>query len=261
MLFAMPDRRQHRGANPEDIHAFAESEWPALRTAVAELCWLLTRDYAENSALKLVGDRHNLSARQRMAVRRCACPAQSLKQRTQTRTTLERHLGGCVGVDGYNLLITLESAISGGLILVGLDGCYRDLASIHGTYRRVEETVPALRLLSEYLTKAGMGAVDWYLDRPVSNSGRLKQLMLSEAAGLSSHSDGTCKWNIELVDSPDRALLQHPGPIVTTDSVVLDRCGSWINLAAEIINGRIPRTWKVSLGGNGGEGAMLHRFA
>src|SRR6266404_1471952 len=43
-------------------------------------------------------------------------------------------------IDGFNLILTLESALGGGVMLVGRDGCYRDMASVHGTYRRVEET-------------------------------------------------------------------------------------------------------------------------
>ena len=64
----MPDTRTHRGPHPEDAKLFAPAAWPALREATAELCWLLSRHYAAPSALKLVGDRHQLSARQRAAL-------------------------------------------------------------------------------------------------------------------------------------------------------------------------------------------------
>ena len=69
----MPDQRAHRGAHPEDDGLFAPAVLPALREAVLELSWLLSRGYSEASALKLVGDRLALRARQRMAVLRCAC--------------------------------------------------------------------------------------------------------------------------------------------------------------------------------------------
>ncbi len=69
----MPDKRKHRGAHPDDNRLFAEDQLPSLRTAVAEYSWLLTRGYAEESALKLVGDRYDLTARQRMAVWRSSC--------------------------------------------------------------------------------------------------------------------------------------------------------------------------------------------
>lgn len=67
-----PDRRQHRGAHPEDARLFAPARLGALRTAVSELSWLAGRDYSMKSALKLVGDRHALDGRQRLAVARSA---------------------------------------------------------------------------------------------------------------------------------------------------------------------------------------------
>ena len=58
----MPDRRKHRGPHPEDGPLFAPANWPDLRCAVSHLSWLLTRAYAWESALKLVGDHFRLTA-------------------------------------------------------------------------------------------------------------------------------------------------------------------------------------------------------
>src|SRR5687767_6149055 len=60
-------------AHPTDQTTFPPAVIPRLRVAVDELSWLLGRGYAEDSALTLVGNRHQLDVRQRMAVRRCAC--------------------------------------------------------------------------------------------------------------------------------------------------------------------------------------------
>ena len=70
----MPDRRRHRGKHPEDARLFAESHHASLRMAVSEYSWLLTREYAEESALKLIGDHHGLTVRRRQPVMRSACP-------------------------------------------------------------------------------------------------------------------------------------------------------------------------------------------
>ena len=85
-------------------------------------------------------------------------------------------------IDGFNVLITLESALSGGFIFVGRDGCYRDLSSVHGSYKRVAETGDAILLVGKALDTLGVRSVHWLLDRPVSNSGRLREL-LSDLAG------------------------------------------------------------------------------
>lgn len=243
----MPDKRKHRGKHPDDERLFAPAQREALRAAVGEYSWLLTRGYATDSALKLVGDRHGLTARQRMAVRRSACSDQALEHRTATMITLPDAAGRPVGIDGYNLLITIESALSGALIIGGRDGCCRDLAGIHGTYRKVEETLPALEMIIDHLAPFDIPHIDWYLDSPVSNSGRLKTLMADLLATRPDHATRTTAWNIELVHNPDAALAAYPHAIVSSDSDVLDRCGVWVNLAADIIDTRLSSAWKLDL--------------
>ncbi|MFQ5490959.1 MAG: DUF434 domain-containing protein [Phycisphaerae bacterium] len=245
----MPDKRRHRGKHPDDDRLFAVSCQPTLRAAVEHLSWLLTRGYARPSALKLVGDRFSLTQRQRMAVRRSACSDSSLQRRRRTRCDLSHIAAKPLGIDGYNLLITVESALSGGLILVGRDGCYRDLASIHGTYRKVEETLPAVTLIADFVQSLNGSHIDWYLDRPVSNSGRLKVLMAEtlQDRGRSTPSGQGPDWNLELVHSPDAVLADYRGVVASSDSVILDRCAAWTNLAAELITARIPEAWRVDL--------------
>ncbi len=235
----MPDKRRHRGPHPDDPRLFAAEYHAALRAAVADYSWLLGRGYAEDSALALVGNRYELTERQRFAVRRTACSDAAADRRRSTRVALAACRNRCLWIDGYNLLITIESALSGGLVLIGRDGCCRDLASIHGTYRRIDETEPAIRLIADHLEAAGVPASIWYLDRPVSNSGRLAKMIERVAAPR------PLRWTVELSDRTDAALAEAEGPVATSDSWILDRCSSWVNLAAEIIECRVPRAWRL----------------
>jgi hypothetical protein len=82
----MPDRRTHRGPHPEDAaRCSRRPAIPVLRAAAADLTWLLDRGYAVSSSLKLVGDRHHLAARQRVAVARCVCTSAQRAQRAARR--------------------------------------------------------------------------------------------------------------------------------------------------------------------------------
>ena len=218
-----------------------------MRAAVHELSWLLSREYAPDSALKLVGDRHELTARQRLAVMRSACSDDDLARRAGARTLAEKVHGARLGVDGYNVLITVEAALSGGAILVGRDGAWRDLASVHGTYRRVEETAPAIELIADRIAALWPERVDWYLDRPVSNSGRLKTLIADLLEARQAAGEQDPPWNIELADSPDRVLADYDGVVATGDSIVLNACTSWFNLAAEVVKGAPVEPWVVDL--------------
>jgi len=243
----MPDDRRHRGAHPEDRELFAPRWHGALRSAVADLSWLLSRRYATPSALKVVGDRYELNVRQRTAVMRCACADEARDARRGREIPLGAVGGGrALWVDGYNVLTTVEAALAGGLVIVGRDGCWRDMASMHGTWRRVEETPAALRLVGDALARAGArGDVTWYLDSPVSNSGRLKGV-IEDVAG-----ERGWPWRVTLALDPDKVLRAAAGGnddvvVATADSGVLDDCGAWVSLAREVV-GRIDGVWRVDL--------------
>jgi hypothetical protein len=238
----MPDVRHHRGAHPDDARLFARDQWPALRRASAELAWLLDHGYALRSALALVGNRHELTQRQRLALARCSTDATRCQRRREHEVPPEAITGAEIWIDGYNLLISIEAALSGGIILAGRDGCYRDLASLHGTYREVAETIPALRLIGETLANWDVRHCRWYLDRPVSNSGRLRELMLELAT------TNAWSWEVQLEFSPDTLLARSPAVIVSSDSMILDRAVQWFNAARRIIDTKLPQVVIVDLG-------------
>src|ERR1039457_4971574 len=77
----MARNQSHRGPAPKDEKLFGPRQLPALRAATQDLCWLLDHGYASHSAIELVGNRHNLTSRQRMAVGRCACSRDAAAQR------------------------------------------------------------------------------------------------------------------------------------------------------------------------------------
>lgn len=243
----MPDTRSHRGPHPDDARLFAPETLGVLRRAVADLSWLLSRGYPPVGAQKLVGDRYQLEARQRTAVARCACSDQELARRRQHELPCERLAGQTLCLDGYNVLTTVEAALAGGVLLAARDGTLRDMASMHGSFRRVAETEPAIELIGQTAASLGVSTCLWYLDRPVSNSGRLKKLMQELA---SRHG---WNWTIELVANPDALLMQAEHPVASADSAVLDHCPTWCNLAAQTIAQCVPQARIVDLSVHGDE--------
>jgi len=241
----MPDTRRHRGPHPADPDLFAPAALPALQSAVSDLSWLSSRGYASESSLKLVGDRYALTARQRIAASRGACGDAQLARRSSRQCAPESVRGGALWIDGFNVLTSLEVALSGGVILIGRDGCCRDIAGMHGHYRLLEETVPAIQLLAQTLQTLTPREAVIYLDQPVSNSGRLAQ-RLREVFEVSA-----TQLSVELVPDPDRVLAQPPTDvtIATADSEVLDGGAPWINLARFIIEKRVSDAWLVPLVG------------
>lgn len=231
----------HRGAASEDHGLFAPAQLPNLRAAAADLCWLLDRDYAPRSALELVGNRYSLAARQRMALSRYACSEANTKRRREHHLESSVMRGRELWIDGYNVLTLIESALGGGIVLLCRDSCCRDIAGIHRRYRKVNETIPALQLVGEAIAGWKMSACRWILDKPVSNSGRLKALILETAK--------TNGWNmdVELAFSPDHILSRTQNVVASSDGIILDRCAGWVNLAREIIVEHVPAAHLVDL--------------
>jgi hypothetical protein len=231
----------HRGPAPQDERLFAARQLPALRAAVGDLCWLLDRGYASRSAVELVGNRHTLTSRQRMAISRCACSLEDVQRRRQLCVEPAQLKGQELWLDGYNVLTVLENALAGGIVLLGRDGCCRDIAGIHRRYRKVDETLPALRLIGETVSAWGVSCCHWWLDKPVSNSGRLKAIILEAAVAAG------WKMEVELTFSPDHVLSHTEHVIATSDGIVLDRCQRWVNLARRLIAERMPQARLLNL--------------
>ncbi len=226
-------KHRHRGADPEDERAFEPKAWPVLRQATSDLCWLLEHGYALASAAELVGNRYKLTTRQRLALGRCACARADAERRASREVSVAQLLGEELWIDGFNVLTALETALAGGFILIGTDGCCRDVAGIHRRYHKVEETVPALQLTGECMQQWGVSKSVWLLDSPIANSGRLEKIILGAA-----HQAGW-NWEVQRVINPDRVLSKSEQIVATADRVILDRCVRWFNLARTVIAARI----------------------
>lgn len=232
---------RHRGADPEDERSFGPSRLADLRDAVHDVCWLLDRGYSLSPAIELAGDHYQLTRRQRIAIGRCACSTQDRARRQSHCVPASQLEGQEIWLDGFNVLTAVETAFGGGMILVGRDGCCRDLAGVYSNYHRVNETAPALQAIGRTVSQLGVARCRWWLDSPVFNSGRLKGIILEAAA------EASWPWQVELVISPDHVLATSDKIISSSDHVILDRCQRWFNLTRMVIDNQVPQARVVDL--------------
>lgn len=174
----MSTKNTKRGFDPDDIKIFSKDNIEKLKIAQEEIQWLLDRGYKLKQIIEFVGNHHLLSARARTALQRATSSMDDYEKRKTTILPFECAKDGCLNVDGFNLIITLEVALSGSPILLGKDGVFRDLAGLRGTYRIIDKTDIALNLIGKTLKELHVPMVKFYLDSPVSNSGRLKSKIL-----------------------------------------------------------------------------------
>ena len=220
---------------------FGAEQLPVLRRATSELSWLLGRGYSGTAALKLVGDRYGLTQRQRLAVSRAACSDEQREDRAARCLSPHDVKGERLIVDGFNLIITVEAAMSRGLLIRARDYCIRDLASVHGSYRSVDETERAINLLGEVFQSLEPERVRWLLDSPVSNSGRLAQKIYERAE------QHNWPWTVETVFNPDKLIQTSENVAVTSDSSILDYAKRWVNLNHHLITRYLSDYWLIDL--------------
>ena len=205
-------------------------EQEKLLQALEDMHYLLSREYPSKAALALVGNRYQLVKRQQQALLGMACSEEERNKRIEKELSPEALKGQTILLDGFNVLIILETALSGGFVFKGLDGCYRDISSVHGSYRTVQKTEEALIMIGNTLQQLQLQQVTWVFDAPVSNSGKLKGFCYEIATAHHF------PWEVRLENAPDKYLIDYHGLVCSSDAWVLNECSTWFNLGEYVIN-------------------------
>lgn len=221
-----------RGFVPNDEKEFNEESVALLKKAQQDVLYLIERGYPIKGASTFVGNHYLLSERQRLAIVRATATREiiDLRKRKQLEAN---NLAGRVVIDGLNMIITLEVALAKGTLIKCMDGTIRDLAGLRGTYRLIDETRIAIQFIGEHLYKLNIQEAVFYLDAPVSNTGRLKTLIYQLLG------EYPYKIDVELVNNVD-ALLEGSDQVITSDAIILNKCNSWYNLIVNIIEDKLP---------------------
>ncbi|MCC0673811.1 DUF434 domain-containing protein [Clostridioides sp. ES-S-0145-01] len=231
-----------RGFDESDKRWFSSKELVRLVKAQEEIEWLINRDYKIDPVVTFVGDRYQFSIRQRDALKRAVCADEKNRIRQSKILSLDKIDEGIIYIDGFNLIIVLEVALSGGTLVIGRDGNIRDLAGLRGTYKIIDKTEEALNLIGKFFNKYKATKIKFYLDAPVSNSGNLRYKILEHARVWKIETE------VELVKNAD-VILEKLDRVVSSDAVIVDKCISYFNVARSIIEEYIKDCNIVNLNG------------
>jgi len=216
---------KNRGKEASDDDLFGtEKIQLKLKEAVTDLSYFLSRGYGEKATLALVGNRYRLNSRQQQAVRGMSASQSQIGSRRSKEIQSSDLEGKEIAIDGFNVLILLESILSNAYVFKGQDGFIRDLSSVHGTYKRVKQTSQAIEIIADFYKKEKIKTIFWFFDKPVSNSGRLKKMI--EEIALENQYD----WQVELVYNPDKVIAESNWIAVTSDAWILDNVSANFNL-------------------------------
>ncbi|MFW5786272.1 MAG: DUF434 domain-containing protein [bacterium] len=217
---------------------------PAFHTAAAEYRWMLDRGYPARRLVKLVGDRHRLTAEARSALFRGVLSIAESEATRRRLLSLQEAQGRRVVVDGHNVLFSVAHYLRGVPVYRATDGLVRDVG---GTARRLNEWAlveQAVDALVETAARAGL-QLDVLLDAPMDFS---KEHARRFRDGLARHGVAGV---VEVVASADRVVLARlgragPGTVLSSgDAEVVRRCGApLLDLARETLrrsfNAEIP---------------------
>ncbi len=197
------------------------------KNAVHDYRFLKNRHYPDKAALKLVGDRYRLSAVARNCLLRGVVAADLCRARLAKKISAPLVKGKALGVDWFNVLITLESYLKGAVLFLADDGVVRDSSAVHGSYRPGARTTRAVDLFWRTLDRLEPGRVDIFIDSPISHS----KAMRDELAARHGAEAETFPCSFTLVASADYPLKAYGEVVASSDSVIIDRCTAFIDLS------------------------------
>lgn len=187
-----------------------------LSEAVRDLRYLLGHGYPRESAVNFVSNHYRLPLHQRHLLARCVFSEAEASRHRSKLVSREMVRGKSLGVDGYNVLITVESILMGREVVLCDDGFIRDLRAMFGKYRRSATTPKAIEEIIRVIGKAMPKGVFMFFDKQVSKSGELAAEVRRklEQAGLGGGAIAVGGVDMRLrafdvVASSDRAIIER----------------------------------------------------
>jgi hypothetical protein len=190
----------------------------SFKLAIEDFRYLKNRNYPDKAALKLVSDHHRLSGTERNCLFRAVFSADDSRKRKSKLTRAEHVAGKHLGVDWYNVLITVESYLKGFPVFISDDGLVRDSSGVHGSYRAGKVTERGIEEILRVLAALQPLRIELFLDSPISHSGEMAEKLRERltSAALLPH-------RVSVFPSADYPLKTFDGIVATSDSSIIDR--------------------------------------
>ncbi|WP_175060189.1 DUF434 domain-containing protein [Thermococcus sp. 2319x1] len=202
----------------------------SLLLAYEDLKYLLNRGYRKKYALEFVANHYRLSQKERHFLFRCVFSDREIEERKVKLLQPGNLKEKVLGIDGFNVLITLESLLDGMVILCE-DGLLRDLKH-QGGYKISPRTLQTLSLLIDFLKTLKLKEVLFLYDAPVSKSGKVAELTgellnrygVSGKVKLSKAPDHDLKA-FEVVASSDIGIIEKVPFVVDLPQMIAKKRG------------------------------------
>jgi hypothetical protein len=183
-----------------------------------------------------VGDKYQLSKEERLILYRGFFGDSTIEKHKRKLLSPSEIRGERIAIDGYNVLITVESMLSDRPLLLCKDGVIRDISGIYGKHKFTKTTRKAIELILAFLKRYKPSEVCFFFDAQVSKSGELAALIrksLKEAGIIG---------DAKAVKQADSEALRYSDIVATSDSVSIDYARKVIDIAGEIVGKIAPKS-------------------
>ena len=207
-----------------------------LQEAAYDLRFLLNRSYRKKGALQFVANKYLLNKDERNYLARSICSDLISKERKEKIIDISQIEGRFLLVDGYNVLITVESLYNEDYDSIVLcdDGIIRDLNAVFGKYKLTNVTEMALNKILALISSYGPSCTCFFFDSPVSFSGKLANITkkIMEEYNVPGN---VCLS--KMVDTEIMRLSNLKKCIVATgDSVIIDKVDRVVDIPRYILD-------------------------
>jgi len=191
--------------------------------------YLLNRRYPRKVALELVGNRYGLTFDERHLLHRGVFSRMDSQARRKKKVSVREIRNKDLAIDGHNVLITIEAALSNRPLVLADDGFVRDISGLSGSFKKTERTEQAVQLIISVLKKWKPRKTLFLFDAPISMSGKLAEEIRDRLKR------GNLLGDAMAVKVPEKILIGFPGVIATSDTAIINPSKKVLDLAGYII--------------------------
>ncbi|MFQ5981195.1 MAG: DUF434 domain-containing protein [Candidatus Heimdallarchaeota archaeon] len=200
-----------------------------LSLILQDVSYLLNRGYDKRRAIDFVASRYLLDQSLRNFIFRTMSSTNLANQTKAKLLPVEQLQDQTIGVDGFNILITLQEMFQKKPVYLCYDHVIRDISGNYGRFLDEKAGKEAIQTLITVLRNLPLNRFTIFLDEPVSHSGKVAGKLRDELASqIKEHSHGVLSNDFQLtrtvntVKSPDYELRKFD-VVASHDSIVIQK--------------------------------------
>ncbi|WP_319509132.1 DUF434 domain-containing protein [uncultured Methanolobus sp.] len=203
-----------------------DSQPEKMTKAATDIRYLLDRGYQRESSIRFAGDHYRLGKNERYILARTVFSSETSMERRKKKRGCRELKGKTLLIDGYNVLITLESLLKGERTWLADDSFMRDIRGVFRNHSNDDITFEAVEKMLSFVSKLKVKEANVLLDTQMKNSGelaafirkRMQELEIPGSAKTSRHVDYDLK-NCHISDV-----------VATADGIIIDSVNNVIDI-------------------------------